>query len=260
MTIYVERNVTIVGYLEAAERFRYTPHLLKWFCRYAAKPGEGRKLLEVTEGNFHESELIDFERHLWRPWPTRYVPAGISAELKREASGVCVTCSAPCDVLEESHIRRKGIELEHYCQHPHNLLLLCPTCHRRYDGPSQQLDFETVRHRKEVAQGRLLAEVDRQVAIARAVSQLTAPLRQAIDSSDREAMLEVLDEIGKELGVAFCLPPEIPAEAVLDELIEDDELPVIVTDMLRQMRAQLVGANKDSKPGTVWQALDVDTL
>lgn len=155
-------EVTSVSYKQAAHELRVTVHLLKWFTRYGAL---GDKLEEV-DGQFDRDALSTFDAHLKGAWPDRRVPAGIQDELLREARGACVLCQKPCDVLEQAHVQRKGIEVQHYCQHPHNLVLLCPDCHSRYDTVKRTVTYEAVQQAKNVAISRLMEDVDRDIHLA----------------------------------------------------------------------------------------------
>jgi len=121
-----------MNYKEAAYSLNMTVKLLKWLTMYSPK-NDGRKLLESKPGQFEESELKDFNQYLHGSWDNRNIPKEIVRELKREAHGLCGNCKEHSSNLDGAHIDRKGIEIPHYCQHPHNLILLCPTCHRRYD-------------------------------------------------------------------------------------------------------------------------------
>jgi len=164
-----------MNYKEAACHLDMTVKLLKWFTRNAVK---GEKLIEVTPGNFDLTELNKFNEHLKAKWPTRNVPAGISYELKREAKGICGNCQQHSFNLEEAHIDRKGREVTDYCQHPHNLILLCPTCHKRYDDKNDKFVTNDVIHsnKDRVLQGLMLdvkADIEQANLIKLSVEKLT---------------------------------------------------------------------------------------
>lgn len=200
-----------VTFKEAAHRLRVTVRLLKWYCKYAPK-NDGRKLQFQNNGLIDVAQLDDFDQHLKSPWKSRYPPNGISEELRCEARGMCGVCLTPNDSLEEAHIDRKGKEVKHYVQHPHNLILLCPNCHRRYDGAGRAITNTVVRHAKDTLLGRLLEDLDRDVLLAKTlrdaalqlhgnlhlpntgvreiasiVLPVAAPLSQAITSNARSA-------------------------------------------------------------------------
>lgn len=156
---------------QAAHRLRMSVKLLKWFASYGVRD---RKLI-VVAGAVEEEELLAFDTYLRQPWPDRDVPAGISAELKREARGRCTICDDPVP-LEEAHIRRKGKEVDHYCQHPHNLTLACPTCHTRYDNGDKSLPLDVIETWKETAQQRHLREVDQDIAMNAAIDEQLKPV------------------------------------------------------------------------------------
>lgn len=167
-----------------AADLRITPMLLKWFSRYQVNKGDGqRRRLTCKDGRAPISKAaMDFDRWLSTPWPSKSVPAGISRELERESLGLCVLCRTPTDVPEEAHINRKHVfkdgkitkryELDHYSQHPHNLLHLCPNCHSRYDRiDAGGVTNAGVRQAKETALAKLLESVDRDVALAEEVKR-----------------------------------------------------------------------------------------
>jgi hypothetical protein len=72
-------------------------------------------------------------------------------------------CGNPSDVMQQAHIDRYNMELRHYCQHPHNLMLMCRECHGRYDDGL--IRNEVVRHAKNQALARLMEDVDRDIAL-----------------------------------------------------------------------------------------------
>lgn len=151
-------------YKEAAHRLRMTVSLLKWCERYAPKK-DGQKL-KFTGGLVEEADLIAFDSHLKTAWPSRALPTGIRKELHLEAAGQCGVCGDPCEHFEEVHIDRLNKELKYYCQHPHDLILLCGGCHGRYDRGST-ITNAVVRKRKDILLSRLMEDVDRDMAVAK---------------------------------------------------------------------------------------------
>lgn len=180
-----------MDFKEACHRLRVTPVLLKWFTRYAAKQ-DGVKLREVSPGDFEATDLDAFDQHLKAAWTDRYVPAGISEELRVEARGRCSLCDHGHEKLDEAHIERKDVEVGYYSQHPNNLILLCKDCHARYDDMNlKQLDIAVVRHAKGNVVARKMAAIDADVERARAlrstVDTLMAEFRQAATGSGNAA-------------------------------------------------------------------------
>ncbi len=165
---------------EAAHRVRMTIRLLRWFASYAPK-GDSTKL-RVVDGTIDSDELLQFDNHLRGAWPTRRVPAGIREELLVEATGRCGVCDDPCEHFEEAHIDRQGKELPHYSQHPHNLILLCGSCHGRYDRGST-VSNPVVRKRKDILLSRLLEDVDRDMALAQLTRGGLATLHRGLVAS-----------------------------------------------------------------------------
>ncbi len=167
---------------ETAHRLRMTLSLVSWFTK---NPVLGQKLRYAAE-RFDEEDIIAFDRALHSEWPNRYVPKGISVELKKEACGSCGLCNQPLDHLEEAHIKRKTKELAFYCQHPLNLLLLCPNCHTRYDSNDSSITVDTIKHVKDRLTSRLMKNVDRDVLMEKmlreeAKSLLTSSLVNIAD-------------------------------------------------------------------------------
>ena len=167
-------QLAMVGFVEAAHIVRMTPRLLRWFTSYSPK-NDGQKLPFKTHGKISLEDLHRFDTYLRDPWPSRSVPAGISQELRREACGKCGLCDAPVDTLHEAHIDRKGIEVEYYQQHPHNLMLLCPNCHTRYDQRTKgSITNDVVRSAKMRMVSRLLEGVDRDIALEKMIRNATS--------------------------------------------------------------------------------------
>lgn len=153
-----------LSYKEAAHRLRMTVGLLKWCERYAPMK-DGMKLV-FTNGLIEDADLLAFDAHLRTEWPSRAVPTGIRNELRLEAAGRCGVCSNPCEHFQEAHIDRQGKEALYYYQHPHNLILLCGSCHDSYDRGST-VGNNVVRKRKDILLSRIMEDVDRDIAIAK---------------------------------------------------------------------------------------------
>ena len=171
----------MLTYKEAAHRLRMTVKLLHWCTQHSIK-GDDRKLFEAEPGKFEECELNEFNAHLHSAWNTRYVPAEVKRELQREARGQCGMCDATNDCLEMAHIDRKDNELSYHCQHPHNLMLLCPNCHSRYDMHGGTITNAAVRHRKDQLLQRLMMDVDADIELGRAVEREVESLRKKLGS------------------------------------------------------------------------------
>lgn len=160
-----------MDYKEACHRLRITPTLLKWFTKYSPK-NDGIKLQEKVAGEFEIVELDAFDAHLRKAWLTSNVPAGIKSELFIEAYGHCGLCGAPCEKLQMAHVLRKDIEVKFYFQHPGNLILLCGTCHDRYDDPQlTAVSLEVIQAAKARLISRKMEAIDRDVERARAVRE-----------------------------------------------------------------------------------------
>jgi hypothetical protein len=174
-----------MDYKEACYRLRITPTLLKWFTRYSPKK-DGRKLQENAVGNFDPTELDAFDAYLCTAWSTRYVPTGIEAELLIEACGHCGLCGDPCETLKMAHILRKDVEVAFYFQHPNNLIMLCGTCHDRYDDLKlHTVSLAVIQAAKGRLTSRKMEAIDRDVERARAV-------REAVESAKADLSAKLL--------------------------------------------------------------------
>jgi hypothetical protein len=152
---------------------RMTAALVRWLTQHTVC---GRHRLAIADAgpNFDEEVVRAFDLALRGPWPNKHVPLEVSRELQREASGLCGLCAKECDRLEEAHIRRKGVELDHHCQHPGNLLLLDPTCHSRYDAG--MIPLIAIEHAKSRVRDRLMENIDRDVTRERILREEIARL------------------------------------------------------------------------------------
>lgn len=167
---------------EACHHLRVSPQLLKWYTSYAPK-ADSRKLAFDELDSFDEQELKAFDAHLRRPWQTRSVPAGVQRELLVEACGVCALCQQPCEKPQTAHIERKGVEVPFYSQHHDNLILLCGTCHDRYDDVGLKvISNAVVVAAKERLVSRKMEAIDRDVQIAQGV-------RDAVDAAKAVARI-----------------------------------------------------------------------
>jgi hypothetical protein len=138
-----------------------TVTLLQWFARYSPKR-DGRKLQVGADQRIDETEAAAFDAYLRKRWEDKYLPVGISKEIARESRGRCGVCRDQSDAIEAAHIDRLGEELDHHCQHPHNLINLCSNCHTRYDV-LKTISDDTVKHVKEQLISQLMESVDRDV-------------------------------------------------------------------------------------------------
>jgi hypothetical protein len=152
---------------QAAHKLRMSVDLIRWFTRYSAKR-DNRKLPRNADGTFDATDLESFDAHLWGPWPDKNPGKGILRELQWESRGRCGHCNDACDVRETAHINRLGVELAYHCQHPHNLMEMCPNCHSRYDVV-KVIENATVKHFKRRLLSDLMAAVDRDVLMQKEI-------------------------------------------------------------------------------------------
>lgn len=132
--IDVELTIT-----EAAFLLGMSPELLSWLTVHPPKKRDPRKLQmsrrigEVL--TFNQSELLDFNKWLARPWfaePGKrpHIPAKIRTEIITEAGGACAICHTNSDSCEAAHIDPVAQSKNN---HPHNLMWLCANHHAVYD-------------------------------------------------------------------------------------------------------------------------------
>lgn len=140
--------------LESVQVLRMRTALIEKFTSHSPK-GDGMKLEFSSSGTIEESDLIHFNQYLMSEWPSKRIPTYIENELKYEARDECGYCGNSL-ITESAHIDRKGIELDYYCQHPHNLIELCPNCHSRYDN--KEIKNTRIKEKKNELIDRLIRE------------------------------------------------------------------------------------------------------
>ena len=128
----------ILSELEAAIHSGISPELLMWLTGNCPKSGETRTLPFEKKGAFNwykRQDLDEFSKYLFEKWPSpdadirAHIPEQIKAEIRRSAGFRCSICPYSHN-LEIAHIRSWA---NTKCNHPQNLLLLCPNHHTQYD-------------------------------------------------------------------------------------------------------------------------------
>jgi 5-methylcytosine-specific restriction endonuclease McrA len=195
--------------IEAAHTVRMTVTFLVWASKNPVKR-DGLKLIIGADGRVAESDLNAFEAHLRAPWPNKNPGAEVLREIEREARGRCGLCKDKTDAVEIAHIDRFGKEVPHHCQHPHNLIRLCSTCHTRYDE-KDEIKNPTIRHAKQQLLAELMADVDLDV---RRSQEIQAHLRSitvqtqideavAAQVTKQLALLGIARDLTQHVEVAF---------------------------------------------------------
>lgn len=206
-------RLTIV---EAAHKVRMTVTLLEWASKNSLKR-DGQKLI-IDDGYIDEAQLASFDSSLRTPWSNKNPGKEILREIEREARGRCGLCKDKTDAVEIAHIDRFGIELEYHCQHPHNLIRLCSTCHTRYDV-KQELENSTIRHAKQQLLAELMADVDVDVRLNSAIQQHLGAISTAVaaEVSRQVKLLSIARDLTQHietLVTGSAAPvPRSPAEA-----------------------------------------------
>ena len=141
---------------EAAIAYGFSPELLRWLTK---NPIIDNKLLNFTEKNglyyFKIAGLQHIDQKMAGKWPIPpkgkrpTIPSGIKREIKKEARYRCPICNT--NQGEAAHIKAVS---KSYCNHPNNLLFLCPDHHTEYDYGVKpaNVTIEDVRHFKESLQ------------------------------------------------------------------------------------------------------------
>ena len=124
-----------ISEFKAAVEFGFSPDLLRWLTDY---PVVDNEKLPHTEQDaiyyFKRSDIEKLDKKMSGKWPlpskgTRpTIPAGIEREIKEEAQFACPACHR--NQGELAHIRPVA---KTYCNHPFNLIFLCPNHHQEYD-------------------------------------------------------------------------------------------------------------------------------
>ncbi|MDQ5936982.1 MAG: hypothetical protein QG574_4322 [Cyanobacteriota bacterium erpe_2018_sw_21hr_WHONDRS-SW48-000092_B_bin.40] len=128
-----------ISELEAALLLGISPQLLKNFTQNCPKTGQTKLLQFVEERSgvlyFLKDNLVHYDAYLREKWPTReaatraHIPDSVKSEIRRESRFGCAICQHTNN-LEVAHIKSWKTSK---CNHPHNLLLLCPNHHTQYD-------------------------------------------------------------------------------------------------------------------------------
>jgi len=257
-----------LNYKEVAHRLRVTVRLLKWLTSHSPK-GDGRKL-RFASGAIEESEVIEFESYLRGCWPSRAIPSGVAQELLLEAAGKCGICDEPCEHFEQAHIDRKGRELPHYNQHPHNLILLCGSCHGRYDRGSHAVTNPVVRKRKETLLSRLMEDVDRDIALAQIVPGAVAAMCRAFlanagmaDAQSGQRWVDFTARLFAENGAVPVEIASVPNRSTLKLNLQDagrlvsDTMPV-TSGTLRWVAERVESPTTVAAPSDAeaWESID----
>ena len=120
---------------EAAVEYGFSPELLRWLTQNAVVNNEKLPFDEV-DGVFYftREALRELDKKMSGKWPmppkgTRpIIPAGIQREIKEEARFSYPVCHWAQGEL--AHIRAVS---KTCCNHPANLIYLCPNHHSEYD-------------------------------------------------------------------------------------------------------------------------------
>ena len=130
--------MALISKIEAAIKLGYSIELIDYFTNYCPKSGDNVKLRVVKTDigdMYEESELINFQIYLNRPWPKTAnanrppIPEQIKNDIRKESHYSCAICGH-MDNGEVAHIDAVCTTLNNS---PDNLIFLCPNHHTKYD-------------------------------------------------------------------------------------------------------------------------------
>lgn len=126
----------LINEYEAALRFNMSPTLLRWLTLNSVIDKAKLKFEEHNEVYYYDqAELTNLNTKMEGRWPKTEkgqrpnIPAGIKREIKQEARFCCPVCNKSHG--EVAHI--DCVSATH-CNHPKNLIYLCPDHHTEYDN------------------------------------------------------------------------------------------------------------------------------
>ncbi|WP_114945262.1 HNH endonuclease [Microvirga calopogonii] len=207
----------ILNEYQAAVLTGLSPDLLRWLVSYAPKQGVDRKLKVARKENgaylFERAEVEGFNDWLKAPWPHKSgqrppIPAGIMAEIKREANGECAICRSNRDTCEAAHLDPVATSKNN---HPENLLWLCSNHHTAYDkglfGPDPEnasfvRDFKQTLHRYKRMTWEMQADLSRKLfnvldlcdRLSLALEGATTPVQvEAVEAVARDTLAKIPD-------------------------------------------------------------------
>ena len=125
-----------INEFEAALRFNFSPELLRWMTQYGVVDGKKLSFKEEHELYYFDvAELDALNKKMEGKWPKSAkgkrpnIPSQIIKEIKQEAGFSCPVCNK--NIGEVAHIDAVS---ETQCNHPKNLIFLCPNHHTEYDN------------------------------------------------------------------------------------------------------------------------------
>lgn len=129
-------NKIFISEYEAALRFDLSPTLLRWITSHGVLDRTKLSYEERDEIYYYDQdELTTLNQKMEGKWPKTntgqrpYIPEGIKREIKHEARSACPVCNKSYG--EIAHIDRVSAT---HCNHPKNLIFLCPDHHTEYDN------------------------------------------------------------------------------------------------------------------------------
>jgi rubrerythrin len=249
-------NLTMLNEIEAALYLKMSPSLIRWLTSHAPKKGESRKLRFLKkEGSklfFEEAELDSFNKYLQEPWPVSpnqkrpNIPNEIDTEIKQEARFRCAIC-------EESEGEIAHIDPVHLskCNHPHNLIYLCPNCHTKYDLRNKFTVIEIKKVKQCLLDTRYLFWEDvsnlsnailRVIKALESIAEFDSPILKRLSNEHfKEEMLNKLQEVvERDLNEANQNSPEYRNKEKYTELTT--ELRAIVKSSRRNKEDEVIQA------------------
>lgn len=154
----------VVSMADAAAILNLPPTLLESFVSYKFNE-QKLECLDRKRGTFLRQDVEAYAGHLDSRWPDtkRDIPEFVKryVDVEAEASGGCASCRQKSSDYDYAHIKPWE---KSRCHSPHNIVRLCPTCHRSHgaDVPRLTMVKDLARRRLwAVAIGHALARRDR---------------------------------------------------------------------------------------------------
>ncbi|GKQ99983.1 hypothetical protein KAM461_42330 [Aeromonas hydrophila] len=219
---------------EAALAFDMSPTLLRWFTSYEIF--DKTKLSFKLENEIYyydREELISFNKKMEGKWPKTgdgkrpRVPEGIKREIKQEARSACPVCNKSYG--EIAHI--DAVAATH-CNHPKNLIFLCPDHHTEYDNtkiPSNIDRNEVITLKKGLKifqrqlwkiQGNTIDSYLNALNSAKSLLKVHEIIRNIIPESEFKSTLNDITKSVGDLSGKKIVPDELSNSSFIEDEIE----------------------------------------
>lgn len=117
-------------------KFELSPTLLRWLTSNSVLDGSKISYEERSEVYYYDQdELMALNKKMEGKWPKTakgqrpHIPEGIKREIRHEARSACPVCNK-----SHGEIAHIDCVAATHCNHPKNLIFLCPDHHTEYDN------------------------------------------------------------------------------------------------------------------------------